>query len=481
MNPNYPYDDLEDDESEVEEPMQMFRYSKSMYIGSILNNGFNIFITDIVNHGNTATISLECRPTENAMNTLYDAYDYLESTHYLNYLISKRIGGSLFYDEIDMRIEISEIPHLVSSKIIIIAKCDEVPHLAQNINIIHFDQRKFVDMLSAIPGCPIMARVTRSKSYYLPVLTYDITFSLNADSLLDFAHINENLFYDVLLTKYIEDAASEFYPEWRTDKNLSEFDKRLLRIHFGVEYSSKIIRITMMCCPAVFVAGDNILHKYLCIDTSIHTCSVDKIDSVSDPEDIPVSKFLKFIQNVSSSSCTQLLPINVKYRGIVPYCADENYHTHLCTSVLCTLYRLVASSENDGFSQVIPNFREVPSNLSYIKNYWVTDSPNMIECVDGIGMLLYGFVNLIPQYAGINIKLFYDALDRELRKILPNDVIIPKNLDDSSIIVEECYQSDEVCRYVIYEVIRTSNSTKAKNESGINNKKKRFRLFGGKK
>lgn len=488
MNPNFPFNYSEEDEDESEVTQSglssfenvMFRHSKSIYLGSILNQQFDIFITGDLKYADASVLLLECRPSKTATTTLYDAYEYLESTHYLNYLISKKYGGSLFFDNIEMRLEISEVPQLVSSKIVIIAQCEEVPHLIKNVNLIQLDQRRSVDVLSDIPGCPIVSKITRSKSYYLPLLIYDITLTLNSDSMLDFMHINENLFYDVILSKYIEDATLEFYPNIASEPAFTDFNKRLLKIHFDIGYDPKMINIRMCCCPAVFQSNGE-LYNYVCIDSKIHTHSVEKIDDFSPAKPLSITSFSSFIQRVSSSSCTQLIPINIWHHGIVPYCADEEYHAYICSTILCTLSRPVNCSDCEGAGQVITNFREAKSNAKHIRNYWVTDAPTIIDMIEGVKIKLYGFVNVAALYSSINIKNLYSVIDSELSQLLHIKHIFPHDQEKSTFVVENCYQSQEECRYAIYEVIRTSNSTKPKTESDINNKKKRFRLFGGRK
>lgn len=455
-------------------------------ICTLFNGEYALYLLNKID-GDIERLLFECvkNPScnSNPKHDLYDVYNYFNTSHFLNFLIAKHFGMNAWaYEGINLQMQIVNSDKGSYSKLMIMIETSECDKFILDYASADLCRESFSEYINEIPGVPISARIIKSKSYYVPVISYGITLGFNSKSSITFDNINLQNFYNRILAKYIGEAINTFYCGYSevAINSLMALGEKLIRIKFDVVYNGRLIDINFVCTPAVYVnKSTGLAHKY---DFSPlgHLISVKPLDDISG---ITGQELLDFNHMICSTKHSQLLTMGTHKIGVINHFC-EDYHVIESSDILCTQHRLLLhddrrfpSGEDCVFSMIdkkISNFSEVNSFWKPIENIKVTDTANA-------NLIVIGFINFITdKIAGKTLIDILTKINDDLVKIFnihSNDIL------SGHIHVMTCYDSIEECRIMIYQLIENKKSESNHQDYTVPVKqaKKKLRIFGGDK
>lgn len=452
------------------------------YLVHILGK-FNIRGAEETDH----KILLECKENpsykgERTVN-IFEVYEYLDTTNFLNFMISKVFKLTVFgHEGITLQMQISPTKTGTDAKIMIMIDtmvCSDWVYDALNSGDLYSTTN--TGIITDIPNNPIMLKYTKTKSLYRPILHYDFAFGANNSGDVDFDIINIQKFYDFILKEYIEDAIKTFYPSYQDIPPYNIIKENLIRIEFICQSSGKLFHLRMLCTPAVIdtdIAGMTTrvesphryryaINQYMVSCESIPNCKLETNTTIPTfPIPIP------FIDRVSSSPVSQLVTYaNVK-RGIIN---DRGMEFEVISpiGILFALNRvLIDSSGLEGLKDIMRKTYQVydlPSKITYVESYWKPFDSNILVNLDLTGGIklrkYYGFINVNKQNSSaLNFDDLYVMIDDELNDIFK---ITKEQYQSGEVRAIPCYENDTIRRYVLIGTYTPPKPTK-----------KRRKLFG---
>ena len=453
---------------------------------TIFNDEYGIFLIDKIDKDDNSKYLLECTKMPNSHKEskydLFSVYEYLESSYFINFLIAKTFNKSVWaYEGINTKIEIVNNDDEKYSKIIIFVETSSIPsYIYEDILLDSLKENNtYID--STIPNSPLMIKVTKSKSYYRPIIVYDVTFGFNKKSKVNFNNIDSMNFYDCFISsKYINDAILSFYIGIPI-KIFNEYKEKLLRVQYIVEYSERLMKVKIICTPTLYYSGSNVISKYLFINDELHMFGCQRLDDSTENID---TKEVSFINNISSSDVSQLIVLSTFRKGIVnEFC--EEYSSLICDSLIFTLNREIIRfnkmKEYSNPPKIFTNLLSNESAFNYVDNYWVPSQPILIDTSSSENtsnitkMRIYGFINFNRDELSPDDKFedVYNDLQYELRNILG---ITKSDYNHNDFGTVLCYENMNTSRIMLFKFI-TDEEPKTKNAP---NKSAKSKLWRGK-
>lgn len=414
--------------------------------------------------------------------SLLDAYDYLDTTHFLNFMISKKYDKHIWaYEGTTLQIQIMNSEKDAYSKLLIIIEPSDCSDYIINYssNDMHYETQ--CEQITVIRGIPIMAKIIKGKSYYAPIITYHVSFALNSNSPINFQNIHISNFYSNILQKFIKEAIANFYSGSMCCDDIGDIGEHLVRVNFDINYDNNIFNIRIICTPSIYInPNTKKAHKY--IFTSMgHLISVYPIN---DTEFNMTHDLIQFANNIFSSKSSQLVTLDIYKQGtIFEYC--EEYHIYKSFDVLCTQERfLIRTNErfindpkyNDN-QRIFSNFAVLKSDYPEVINYWkpYDDIVNLSIIDYKFDMNILGFINFDTELiCGKRYSDIFQSIANEIFEIFGYNI---KDFESQNIKIIPCYETTEVYRVILYKINDTN-----KNIETTDSKKKsktKFRLFGG--
>ena len=443
---------------------------------SIFNGEYLIYLIDQVNE--FGKILLECkRNPEYSGNkySLFDVYQYFSKTHFLNFMLSKIFNKGIWaYEGADIQIQILHSKKDACGKMIILIQPSECPQWVFEYGSSDVHYTSYTNITSQIPSVPLISKVIKGKSYYAPVISYDVTLGFTMNTKIDFDHINLSAFYNIIIGEYINDALSTFYPGHKQNLDLVEIGEKLIRVNFKIEHVNRLMNLKIICSPAVYGSIDtNLSYKYSFIPDG-HLISVNPIND----RNINFGKELMAFSNKQCSSpVSQVISISTENFGIIShYC--EDYYLIESFDVLFIPNRLVGSNGYSRFPEledcpdrIFSNIDIIPSKHKEVIDYWKPKDD--INIYNGtLNMKIYGFVNFIPkEILGKSYNELFEMISGELSKI------IRYNRNEVNFI--NCYESFGICRVLIYSTSKNDTNTDNTLPDTTKNTNKKFKWFGG--
>lgn len=449
-------------------------------ICTILNGEYVIYLVSKIND-NVDRFLFECvqnsRYDKPFKYSLFDAYEYLNTTHFLNFLLSRKFGKNIWaYEGISLQMQIFDSKKESYSKIMIMVEPSDCADWVSKYSMNDMYSEKITKQINAISGIPIIATIIKSKSYYTPLMTFDINFGLNTKSDVNFDSIHLSNFYNIFIKEFIEDAKSTFYFGYKHLDHIRDLGERLIRVNFDISCSNKIMNIRLICTPSVYI--NNIskkLHNYS-FTSSGHLISTSPIndDTIENGQEL-----MPFANNICSSKHSQLITLTIYNRGAVSqYC--EDYVLFESLDILCTQERLLfnandkfAKTKNYEKNRIFSSIYTIPSKHDGVANFWkVLDSINIT--LEEFHMEILGFINFnTPMIIGMKYSEMIPNIYDEIQEIYDIDV---SDFANDNIKVMTCYETVDICRVMIYTLNKSNTPDKYSKKN-----KKKFRLFGGEK
>ena len=439
------------------------------YLTTILNNEYELLLIEKIktSDGNTRLL-LECIDNPNYTGdkkwAIIDAYNYLNVTHIINFVVSWLLGIPVWsHEAIDIQMQVVDSTTRTYSKIIILVDSCNIPSYSGILESSAVDSviTRSTDMIIDIPDAPIMTQCIRAVSYYNPVIIYDISFAFNDSSNITFEDLHIANFYGVIMTRYLSDACSIFYP--LQSINEDDIGEKLIRTQFDIEWSKKLCNIKMVCVPAVYYNPSNKKYYGYCYEKiNLHSFGTKPLNEVNSIKTIEsnFTDMAEFINSACSSDLTQVVVDNIIPRGIVSnYC--EEYKLIQTDHILFTLNRHITNSEYKG---IIINCDSLLSNNDIAKDYWI-----LSEKIDICDSQILGFVNLYCEKVGCKN---YD----EILRCIASDLymifnISLQDIESDKVVCNLCYMTKNIARLMI-----TKSYPKSSNKSS-----KKRGWFGGSK
>ena len=422
-------------------------------LGSVFDGEYYIYLVNYIQkEGENDRLLLECSPNKKIKmfkHNLMEVYEYLNTTHYINFLLASALGCGVWNSEnIELQLQIvtminSTINSPNYSKLMIMAEISVAPNWLINYASKDMYFTKESEMCTIIPGIPIMIKTIKGKSYYTPALIYDLTFGFNRDSSVDFNNINLYIFYNHILRKYIDDALDTFYPTHKEDANLSNYGDKLLKIHFDADSEDKMSTIRMLCLPTMYYSQDNLkLYNYLYAVDSTHF-----IDSkVTD-----IDKTFYFINSVSSSDVTQVESFNIVNTGTVSHYYND-YNVVESNNVIFTLNRKIDPPKEIS-TTVFSDIESKISSHNIVDDYWIPISPakfNINNNGKSFSVDVLGFINCNSKNIGVmNYEELFNTIEDELPKVFR---IKREDISNGDVRFGCTYYTKNTIRVMIYKI-----------------------------
>ena len=511
MDENFPFfnDDIEDDDIDNENTAELPKgipafmiTPKGLYklagksdkkpkiniIGTILEEQYYISLINMVElDDDNLSLLLECGKLNNGDKSIYDAYDYLKRTHYINYLLAKKFGRSIWDNQgIKLHLQIVDSGPIKYSKILIMVETSDIPQWISDSGMVDYHQYEHTDIITDIPNMPIMENVIRAKSYRYPWLFYSINLGFNSASNLTFETIRESKFYDNILRRYIDDAIRTFFPAYDRIPNLQEIDEALIRAHFRVKCDGKLIRIDLFCAPAMCYTTDfHSLYNYVYAPGDLSMVSRIPVEREDESDcDVSMDNLCSFIEYTFSSIASQVYVLPGAYCGDVSYIGSE-YATYRYPIVLCLFNRPYMGSLEDNHS-IINSFKEYKSNHSFIHRYWKAIDGlikyNAFKSSNEKSSYLYGFIEIDRSSGSMSVEDMYSTIKDELYSIFG----ITEEIIHNDHFSARCVYLDEKIFRVLLLMMTVTTSMdgevvlpKGNPPQDNDIKKKKFKLFGG--
>ena len=184
---------------------KLLHHKKIEPICSIFNGEYSIYLLSYLENDSNR-ILLECKKNieykGNSNISLFDVYNYLNTTHFLNFLIAKKFKKCIWaYEGADIQIQIMTSDKESYSRLIIMIEPSECANwmIEYATNDIYYTT--YTSMNSTIPGIPIMVKVIKGKSYYEPIISYDITLGFSMNSFISLTLITVVRISKIMLYK----------------------------------------------------------------------------------------------------------------------------------------------------------------------------------------------------------------------------------------------------------------------------------------
>ena len=432
MNDEHIYNNGDSEQENVQENPPISRKTNKKIICTILQDEYNIYLIDSINEdGQAGQLLLECEASYSKSEfkfSIYDAYEYLQNTHFLSFLLA--IGGFPTWNPELINIQV----HVTNTdKIVIMVETSEIdPTLLKNLQF-SSEQRINKTIVTDIPYTPLIITEFRVKGYYSPILVHEISFGINGN-VMNFNVMKMETFYNEIIRQYINDAIDTFYPDYREyQKDQFKFPhEKVIRIQFAIEMNSKLAKISIICSPLMY-QGDL---EYVYSANGSHLISSNYKTGLPNPK----YSVLDFISDISSSDVSQTFVISANNRGGI-YHNGKSFDLIDCDMFLCTLDRAFPINEIRGSA----DFREVLSDHPAVLSYWKPFEPILIDKAKTIK--LYGFINIDP--SNYSSQLFSE-IGIEMNEVfgISKKEILKKHLK-----VKNCYQTNNIYRVGIYEVL----------------------------
>lgn len=435
---------------------------------TILNGEYRIYLNGEINDGDTSKFLFECskvsKPYIEIKNTIFDAYDFLTKTHFVNFLISMLYKKNIWaYEAIDANIQIIDNDNEKTSKIIMLVETSNVPDYITEDILIDTYKEKTMTVDSDICPSQISISEVKSKSYYRPILTYDISFGFNKNSQITFNTINLNTFYHNFLSKYIMDAIFTFYGSFVTEEIIRKYGEKLLRVQYIVESSDRLMSVRIICTPSMcFSDTSELCSKYSFVDDNLHLIGCERFNGDN-------NSFcgVSYINRILSSDVSQVIALSIIENGIVNEFCDE-YTINYNNFALFTINRAVLRKEklkNIKFPpKMFLDLLEFESDSEYIYSYWKPQSNIVISTSVNSDnekpseMQIYGFVNINILSESISLNDIYSKISGE---IFDKFGLSIKDYNNNDFSIIPCYENLNCIRLMIYRIIKDRvNKTK---------------------
>lgn len=212
--------------------------NKKQTLCSISNGEYEINLIDILrfNDADACQLLIECvksRFVRVPKVSILDIYEYLDQTHFLSFVLARYGFTTWIYEKINKQVHITN-----SSKIVILVETSRIDlNILEEMHLAN-SQESITMIDSSIPNTPIIVNKFRAKSYYNPILRYDLSFGINSQD-IDFNNMNMVKFYDTIFHKYIEEAIETFYPGYENSNGYAINGEKLIRVQFNFDCSDK--------------------------------------------------------------------------------------------------------------------------------------------------------------------------------------------------------------------------------------------------
>lgn len=449
---------------------------------TIFNGEFIIYSLNS-NNDNLSHLLFECvkNPSHRkpSKHTLLDAYEYLNTTHFLNFMISQKYDKHIWvYEGINMQIQILNSEQESYSKLLIIIEPSECTDYILNYSVYDMHYETHCEQITAIAGIPIMAKIIKGKSFYTPISCFYISFALNSNSPINFENIHLSNFYDTVLGKFINEAANDFYSGCTESNGLREIGERLLRVNFDINYDKNIFNIRIICVPSIFINHyTKRAHKYL-FTSKGHLISVNPVNDVEFNES---HDLISFANKIFSNKHSQLITLDIVKQGFISeYC--EDYYIYKAFDVLCTQERFLTNSNNrfinepmyENQQRIFSKIAILHSKYPEVTSFWKPYEDVKIS-IDNCTMNILGFINFDTKLiSGKKYSEILDSISNEISEIFEYRL---EDFASQNIKVIVSYDTPEIFRVMIYQMIDDNKSTQSSNSN--TKVKKKFKLFGG--
>ena len=465
--------------------------NESRPICSIYNGKFLICLSENMEFEDYSKLLLECRYNpdykgpENSV-TLFDAYEYLQNTHFLGFVVSKVFHREIWWTEtIDMQLQLVDGKNSSYAKIMIMIETNRCPEVLFELTSSDRDQSKYIGLNNSIGGIPLMEKVLISKSMHSPVVIYDISLGFNDHSKVNFNNIHLGNLYDLVISKYIEDAVDIFYPKRKYIDQINErnLNEKLIRVTFEVVTENNLMSIKLICTPAVYFSeGSEDLYKYHFAGNDRHLISLEPIN-----QRLPLSNaddFCSFLDSVSSSNSSQIMTLYTADLGDV-HKGYEAFNASKSHDVIITPHRAISNIDrfkvdkdiNCGKKRYFPQFEIKSSDYDAIINYWCPMEDVIISVVpdNSHRIKIRGFINFDSNKLGD--KTFHDVYQIIQHEFNHRFSLTRDDYEYEKFNCACCYRSKNIVRLVL-----TSNVDSSINEDRAIPipQKKKFKMFGGK-
>jgi hypothetical protein len=440
-------------------------------LGTLFGKEYGLYLTDMIKNETNNIFLLECSKISASKSklsvSLFDVYEYLNKSHYINFILSKEFDVSFWaYEGINISIHIADTDNNKYSKILIIAQTSNIPEYLFS-NIIDSIDEKKVEIDSTLFEYPMMVHTIKSKSYYKPIITYDISLGFNLSQNVDFNVINLSILYDAIILKYINDAISTFYIGVSKD-DIDKYGEKMLRLAFRIDNAdtNKLLNIKMICMPSLYYSKNfDIMNKFICANNDICLLSYNPLNENCDR----FSNLATFINKTSSSTVTQVLLTLSEHQGIVTEFCDEYYMINY-KYMIFTLNRAFLgfnSKDQQDETKIFSNIKEIPSDSEYVYSYWKPSSKIIIDK----SMLIYGFININTNnlFDKLTFGDIYDYIKNELNDIFG---ITSDDYNSGNLKTTMCYENMHISRILLFKFIGGSNLKD--NKQDTRNKKFKF-------
>ncbi len=426
---------------------------KPKVIASLFNEEYLLYFINQIENSNNMTILLECAPNPKyePSKSILDVYSYLKTSHYLNFLLSAYYGIGIWDHEcVDLQVETAysintdgkkRIDDYNYSKIVIVINTSNVPNEVINeINNLYF--KKETEVITKIPGSPLLSTAIFGKSYYLPLSVVELTLAFNTDSVITFDDINIDTFYRQILRKYINQVIDQYYCIRDTEESLINLGDKLVKIHFTISMETRLCRIIFIVMPVIY-CYDSKIYNYSLSSHTMHSIE-------SSYTNLPA--LLNFINSISSTDVSQVFLPNAINVGVHSMFSKD--YTLLTSKILIfSPQRIINTPDNSSIIQ-FNNFREEHSNYNQIKAYWV---PNTVVIYNddtpaySRKLHFIGFINCNSTELDI---MKYD----ELFNLINDELVTYFNISTKDILSDKvrfqcCYSTKSIIRIILFRII----------------------------
>lgn len=232
---------------------KMLRYRRF----PVLGGEYLLFMTDILENENEATVFMEIHPNPEAKHSisLVDVMGSPNIQQYIAFCVSWEYGLHITdYHDLSMKMIVEDLPDKKSAKISIIAHCDRrTLHFIQDTSPIDWisNNQESVCMDSQFLGKKYHSQLMYVKHIYEPVFGVEGLYTFGGLEEINFMddHINTEKVFIELCRPLLIQLVNAIYPKQCVSSILAWSDMKYVHFSMDIERSHKMIKITVYGMP----------------------------------------------------------------------------------------------------------------------------------------------------------------------------------------------------------------------------------------